>query len=157
MNTPAVNGENFRAWQQLANEGIITGHYSGVRTPISFNLSNYCTSSPGTNIPTGSLTNTGFLLQSLPAQVYSDPWWYPQLYGNMMVYGYINDWGNPVPILTSSEAKNIDAKMDDGRPAQGNIMTFKPAADPGCASDDTTAASYTGRGGAVCRLLFLVP
>ena len=62
------------------------------------------------------------------------------------------------PIMKPEELWNIDTKMDDGRPGQGNIITYNTAKQANCttSNDPATSAynlSFTSNDCAVVQLL----
>lgn len=134
-NAPSSN-EIFRAWQHLANAGLIEGTYLGV--PNSATWSDPHTVI-GSNAPASKLGKAGWALYHFTnsALDVSNTNYFEADYNNFFFYGASS--GTNVPnqqILSPEEAWNIDTKMDDGRPAQGRVMTFE--AHGGTASDDCT-------------------
>ncbi|MBN8543813.1 MAG: prepilin-type N-terminal cleavage/methylation domain-containing protein [Alphaproteobacteria bacterium] len=101
----AGSREPFRAWQHLANAGLIEGTYTGTVTlPTwpSSKISNNSTWGMGNWNYTGSL------------------YWFDGDYGNVL-YNGANNAGTTIGNVNPSEAWNIDTKMDDGLPAQGKL------------------------------------
>lgn len=108
----ANNAEPARLWQQLAFSGMIEGSYSGLGgAPIL----------PGSNIPRGKISNTGYLIywaqadSSLSTNT-ADP--------NRLLFGIPTTLGGTVDgsALNSQEAWNIDTKLDDGLPSSGKLL-----------------------------------
>jgi hypothetical protein len=70
-----------------------------------------------------------------------------------------NDYNNAVALGTN-DAWNIDAKIDDGLPGQGTVVTYTNTAHPNCASSDVAAtAAYqlnVDNSTQACILLFRV-
>ena len=127
---PSNTHEAFRFWQHLANAGLIEGTYSGVQA--SANTAHVVI---GENVPRSKVSNAGIsIFSSLGTSGNSN--WFATAAGHHFRYGADrpNDW-NAAPVLTPEEAWNIDKKLDDGRPAYGNIFTWKPT---GGLSDCTT-------------------
>jgi prepilin-type N-terminal cleavage/methylation domain-containing protein len=112
------NVENFHAWKQMANAGLIEGTYTGYRGPNS----NYNTT-PGTNVPRSRISNAGFSFWTTLAG--SDANWYPQKTGNLIMFGTSTSGITEAPAIKPEEAWNIDMKMDDGKPGLGNTRTHK--------------------------------
>lgn len=143
--------EYFRAWQHLANAGLIEGSYSGVVGAGGVNHHIY-----GTNSPRSKISNAGYALISLGERTAGDPTLYEGSYGNVIemgeqtpnTFGYRN-------ILKPEEAWNIDTKMDDGRPAYGKVRTREQLTT--CSSSTTPAtAEYLLTGtDKTCGLIFI--
>jgi len=130
-------GERFRAWQHLANAGLIEGSYTGrdgAATPGDTSDANF--NRPGINVPKGKVSNTLFGIAYRQA-VSGDANWFDGGAYNILSLG--NMTMNPV---LAAEAWTIDTKLDDGRPAYGFIQGLKNTGTwaPGCA---TTGVSST--------------
>jgi len=148
--------EWFRAWQHLANAGLVEGNYSGVgniTSPI------HGQHSAGFNSPRPKISNASYSLRHLGIFTSGSPNFYEGDYGNSMLFG--SNVGNlHGPIIRPEEAWNIDTKMDDGRPALGRVRTYKATSvagyAPGCTNADTLAADYSLTSADVlCSLIFL--
>lgn len=64
-------------------------------------------------------------------------------YGHTFVIGREDGIGGTNdPFLKPEEMWNLDAKLDDGRPAHGRVRPYKASHHPNCATDDTSSASY---------------
>lgn len=80
----------------------------------------------GNNVPSGPFGGQGYRFQSVPWRI-ALPWGayaaYGKRTGNGMVAGVtVTDvWG---AFLTSSQAQSVDAKMDDGLPASGDVHSL---------------------------------
>lgn len=146
-------GERFRAWQHLANAGLIEGSYTGRdgaatqgnSTDTNFNIL-------GTNIPRSRLNNAGFII-AYRAAVTGDSNWYDSGASNIFALQNVG----PQP-LKPEEAWNIDTKMDDGRPAYGAAVVTKPTGSwmANCATTAVASTaeynlSYTG---AACGMFY---
>lgn len=115
-------GERFRAWQHLANAGLVEGSYTGRdgattqgnNADANFNI-------PGTNIPRSRLNNAGFII-AYRASTTGDNNWYDGGPSNIFA---LQNIGSQQP-LKPEEAWNIDTKLDDGRPAYGAAVVTKP-------------------------------
>lgn len=124
--------ERYRMWQHLANAGLIEGTYTGVPGPASV-----WDTVAGSNTPRSKADGANWSCL-----------WTGPVTGNPDLYDA--DYGNNCEVrgngsfafLKPEEAWNIDTKLDDGRPAYGKLMTYKPTAAflPNCA---TTAAFNT--------------
>ena len=164
------NTEMFRAWQQLANAGLIEGSYTGVPGP---NNSGTCTNIDheiGVNVPAAKLSQGGFGFINYSGGAYiasgTVSFQFEGNYRNTMLFGAsTNSCESIGPILKPEEAWNIDTKMDDGKPGMGKIVTRTslPAGGsgvhPNCNDgDNTMAASAQYRldysAGVACALMF---
>lgn len=162
-NQMSTNYENYRAWQQLSNAGMIEGQFAGVTdSPYGVYSGNKVTA-PGWNIPASRANaQAGFNLAwfgSSPDTSYS--WLVPVNYGNVLIFGtssgtiYHNM--NYYYAITPEEAWNVDQKMDDGFPASGQLLA--PATggngNPNCATASALTATYKLTfTGIACGLIF---
>lgn len=151
----ATYPEMFRAVQQLANAGLIEGSYTGATGPGG-------AADPviGLNIPQSrSVAPGGYLLYwaiGLDTAIID---YFPGPYSHIIAYGsFITNDMPLAPVFTPTQARNIDEKLDDGRPGLGNVMSFKPAGTycPSCATtNDPDTSEYDISSTAVrCSLLF---
>ena len=144
--------EMFLIWKHLANAGMISGTYSGIHGPGSLN-----DSIAGVNVPkprypaggweishmdTGDATcNAGYQ----PTAVTRDR--------NVLIFGakrLNNQYEGP--LLSAYDAKDIDEKMDDGRPRSGKAHNI-PGHSVLCAS----GADYRiANKGTNCSFVFLL-
>jgi prepilin-type N-terminal cleavage/methylation domain-containing protein len=142
VNAPA-SVENWLLWQHLDDAGLIWGGpFTGA----------YCNSwvqacvKNGPNWSAGEYVNVPEAAVPLTAFEFMDTYdWYPDVahpttrgmpgtsgdlisgyVGKIIVYGKILDvdeaWG---PTLTPSEAAQVDAKIDDGKPGTGSVQMYK--------------------------------
>lgn len=143
--------ESYRAWQHLANAGMIEGSYSGVISTAGAPLSTI----PGVNAPKGKMANTGFQVQTLRNYAGNGTWW-PSDYGTMLQFGMANgtNWTYSA-VLKAEEMWGIDVKLDDGRPGYGKVMSLRKSYQPCADSDDFTTAQYdVTASGTSCSLQF---
>lgn len=154
---PAVSqsGESFQFWRHLALAGLIEGDYSGMA-----GASSTAHAVAGTNVPASRLGNAGWFVEYTSntagtAEIYAIE------HGNFFVIGAVTTGGAPVnPALKPEEAWNIDVKMDDGKPAYGNIVArywnnLCAVADDGSSANNDLAASYKLSDSALrCALYF---
>lgn len=121
MEYPSVaggTGETFRAWQHLSLAGLISGTFSGkagVVSPADPDL--------GINSPASKIESVGwgygYYDNSSGANGYS----FNYDMRNWLVLG--NEADNNFadgPALKTSDAENIDIKLDDGKPATGKVI-----------------------------------
>ena len=114
--------EDLRLWQHLAASGMIEGkytgkgRYSGAGAPDPF-------FEPGVNTPKSSMQGAGFRIYYLGTYAGSiDAGNFNAVYGNTLQFTSAQV-GHPP--LTPQEAYAIDAKIDDGKPGRGTVLTFK--------------------------------
>lgn len=136
----ANSNEIFRAWQHLANAGMIEGSYTGVKRAGATDERAF---DPGTNAPAVSLDDTGFSFRTF-GDMSADTNWYDGYYGTIFIigatYNEINNW---TATFTPEEAKNIDNKLDDGLPPSGSFRTTTPnwVATADCATSASEATA----------------
>ena len=149
--------EEVRAWQHLANAGFIEGSYTGADYPTG-NVWK-----PGINIPAGKSSDIGYTIayggngtEAALTDAFSDI-----NYRHIIVYGAVTGYTHSQPAmgaaLTAPEAMNIDDKIDDGKPASGYVLSFKPGATSNCATDNIPInAEYNlTLEGLQCSLIFI--
>ncbi len=158
----SVNYENYRAWQQMANAGMIEGQYAGVTDSPLGTYSGYKVTAPGWNIPASKIAGAGYNLAwfgSSPDTAYTSL--VPLNYGNVLIFGTpsINIIHNMSYFyaITPEDAWNVDTKMDDGMPTSGVVIA--PAtggnANPNCATASALTATYKVTfTGIACGLIF---
>ncbi|MFZ4541428.1 MAG: type II secretion system protein [Rickettsiales bacterium] len=143
--------ETFRAWQHLANAGLIEGRFSGV--PGAAGVSAVVV---GTNVPKSRIASGGWSFFYLGD--YGDASWYTQKWGYVITFGANgaaeNDYANN-PLLIAQEAANIDTKLDDGKPNSGIVETWRTAANPNCVVAADNAYTLTSQT-AACTMIFML-
>lgn len=148
----ASTNEIFRAWQQLANAGLVGGAYTGVT-----GLNTATEAVPGLNVPKGNIKGTGFTLMYIYAPN-GNANYFPAMYEHAIVYGNLTTTNfTSGATLTPKEAFLVDQKADDGNPGNGIILTNKAPISPGCAttaSPTTTAFDFTIET-ETCNLIFI--
>jgi hypothetical protein len=147
--------ESWRAWQQLADAGMIDGSFSGTS---ALGASYSYTAAIGVNMPASQLAGAGFNIVYLN-DPNGDVDTFPVTPGHRIDFGAActNSW-TICPALTAAEALGIDSKIDDGMPGTGNVMgrPLGTAYAPHCTTTASAAtAQYdTSQTGIVCPLLF---
>lgn len=148
--------EWYRFWQHLANAGLYEGVYNGVVGGGDL----YNHSVIGVNVPAAKLSNAGWT-----ARYYGDYGGDTETYDSAALtgnYGHILDFGSETaddstrdPILSPEEVWNIDTKMDDGRPAHGNVIVrhFNDCSDSTNNTDINSDYVFTETG-PVCAIIF---
>lgn len=131
-----INGEQFRAWQHMANADIISGPYTG--SPNGFGVDNALA---GKNAP-GS--RAGGVYRIVPISPHAATiGWFSLPSGHYFELG-ANGNGTKMP-LTPAEAFMIDRKFDDGKPSRGRIQSVRksiPTTANCTTSDDEADAEY---------------
>lgn len=129
--------EWWRAWQHLANAGLIEGTYNGVASG-----GGSYDGTVGLNLPASKISNTGYAFYSFSWS--ASTYWYDYT-GNLMTFGADRAGNNYLqdPAIATEEAWNIDMKIDDGLPGQGKIVAHKPTSlyTPNCTTDADPALS----------------
>jgi prepilin-type N-terminal cleavage/methylation domain-containing protein len=120
--------EGLHAWQHMALAGIIPGSYTGIAVDVD-NGAEGGVDAPFSKYAPGIwvFTNTN--------NTYANPL-YTDLtrQGNLLLLGQRSYNNMPlVPLLTPSDAQNIDTKIDDGIPRSGYVFS-----DNACPSNDWT-------------------
>jgi prepilin-type N-terminal cleavage/methylation domain-containing protein len=139
--------EQYTAWVQLADAGLISGTYTGVAGSVG-SLDPVI----GENVPAGPITGTGFSFFYLgngfdgsSGQFFSGD------YGpGVLIFG--KDSGtfsdgvsliSPLyaAALKAADAANVDTKLDDGLPGTGRIRTFVHSYAADCADSDIAGSA----------------
>jgi prepilin-type N-terminal cleavage/methylation domain-containing protein len=142
--------EVFRAMQQLSNAGLIDGKYSGV--PPSTAASNLGAASHNSMAgPWGGLYN-----MSSHGPFTGIAEWYDMPASTAIFFGRPTGGLQYNPVMTARQMADLDRKIDDGRPALGNIRPFKNNINTNCTTNDTAAAEYSSTEGRNCALMYLL-
>ncbi len=151
-----IGAEPNMAWTHLQLAKLIAGNNFITATIVNPPAS-------GTTVPAGRLTGSGWVLFNNSAFV-GTGMWYNQDLGNLLSIGRPVSIGTNLyvggnPVMTATEAWQIDAKIDDGKPATGRILTLNPTGSgtpvPNCAttSVDATAAYNVTYSDKACSLM----
>lgn len=143
--------EVFRAWQQLALAGLLEGTFTGNSGPNG--STDYVF---GENSPRSKLPSAGWMAAYIDRTALASNYFYNFDYTQWLAFGAEDDSYADDAILTSTEAWNIDTKMDDGQPDSGKVNGG------GSIASCTTGALRTDRNlayrlsvtGVRCALLF---
>ncbi len=127
--------EVYRAWQQLANAGLIKGNYTGIPGSTTNNAWHVL----GVNCPKSAANPS--LGYSLFYTSTNNPGFYTMAGHTILTLGgQTSGWEPNDGAFTPQEMYLIDQKMDDGKPGQGKIVSvFGTTADPVTAQYDTTS------------------
>lgn len=117
--TANTGAESFRFWRHLALAGLIEGQYSGISGSGGGSHAVV-----GDNIPATKLSNVGiFAYERNLATGTSNIFALTEQYGRVLQIGKQDSVELPYqPFLSPEELWNIDTKMDDGLPSQGNVI-----------------------------------
>jgi prepilin-type N-terminal cleavage/methylation domain-containing protein len=108
-------GEMFTFWQHLANAGLVEGQFSGISGSSSAANSVF-----GVNSPSSKMSNVGWYVRWRGIMEGTGDFWFAGDYGNMLAFGTTT-----VRPLNPQEAWNIDTKIDDGKPEEGKVVSWK--------------------------------
>lgn len=111
-------GEMFLFWQHLALADFIKGQYTGIAGP-----GNFADAIIDVNSPASKYDGGGWTMRQQPTggMPYED---YVLDYGNHFTLGADNGiYDTDAPLLQTQHALFIDGKFDDGKPAQGKIVS----------------------------------
>lgn len=110
--------ERHRAWQQLANAGLIEGRYTGVKASAA----NWHVR-PGLNAPAADANGVGWTMFYAGTKE-GDAWLFDGSYDHVLFVGKesANSTTN-MPFLTPDEAWSLDTKYDDGKPVRGHMLS----------------------------------
>lgn len=135
---PSNYHESFRAWQHLANAGLVEGTYTGVTSTAGTQHG-----IPGENIYNSKVPQSGwtFITRSFPG----DGYWLQRNEANnrriingLLIGGTTTTDVAHNQIMTSPEAWNLDKKIDDGRPFYGKVQ----ASNYNLCTDGANATDY---------------
>lgn len=150
-----TNGTNerLRFWQHLANAELINGTYSGNDNSSDVSIGITGVTTPESKLQGGSFYTVNIGTRSGNANTYDGN------YGNLMVFGAASGIGwTDDPMIKPEEAWNIDIKIDDGKPAIGNVRGWRLTSvqNPGCTTSDAEAsAAYSLTSDAIlCSVIF---
>lgn len=112
--------EVFLLWKHLANAQMISGNYTGITDGSTY----YSVTS--NNSPVGRIKNSLFHVFYAGAVTAVNGWGFDGQYGNLMEFGLYRANNRAYrEVVTSSEAKMVDSKFDDGKPGTGTIRVRK--------------------------------
>jgi len=137
-----ILNENYHVWRQLANAGLIEGQYT--------------TDGSATTDPYSKRSKTAFWSISYAATNPIVGYYFNGEYGNMLLLSPrfpIGLSSSSIPSFVPEDVWNIDTKMDDGRPATGNLVVASTTgslhlctdvnpADPDAVKSATLTANY---------------
>lgn len=148
-----TRNEPFRAWQHLQLANYVDGVYTG-ETGGSYGSTDL-TSVRGTNIPASRVSNAGWSIYYKGATS-GDTTYFDQDLKNFLMFGAPS--GNTLTqgaAITTSEAFQVDKKIDDSLPHTGRVVTLKPAVLANCTTGGT--AYNLGNDSKACALMMNIP
>ncbi len=116
--------ELYRFWQHLALAGLIEGSYTGVPSSGAYNAYSTVT---GSNAPSSKASNAGWTAQHFGTVPISQiNGYFDGNYNNAFLYGTLSATSiHSGSLFNAEDAWNIDSKLDDGRPATGNVRSLE--------------------------------
>jgi prepilin-type N-terminal cleavage/methylation domain-containing protein len=153
--------EDFRAWQQLSDAGLVAGSFTGTSGP-----SELSDTVPGLNVPSSKIANAGFEWtvfasgSGIPATFWNAQYSSQYLlFGSSVNSGGGYDSGGNIldhGVLSPTDAQAIDLKIDDGLPFSGNVLGSGYAGGISNCAPYATNAYNTSISTIQCSLLFQV-
>lgn len=148
-------GEAFQAWKQLGLAGMIPGNYTGIAGATLSTIGDAADHSYGTNSPKSRITNAGWGITHFDNSATVTTIWTSRNHLNWLTIGGNDHMYADDPFLTPEDAWNLDTKMDDGKPATGNIESLITWALVVCADLPTSSGTYQlSQTGQNCSLIF---
>lgn len=157
-----TGGEEFLLWQHLSLSGMIDGSYYGVPGAAGNQHA-----IPGWNVPASRVDGGGFSALNLTDALVAATGYYPGQYGIVLLYGKaVSPTYTFGSLLSVEDARSIDAKSDDGKPATGLVRSptsgytyrvMAPVAEPACTLDGVVLSNstYNLDANGQCALVFL--
>ena len=146
-------------WSHLAHAQLINGQFTGISGSGAHNWN----STAGVNVPASKISSTGYFATNTGKNIDPDfathlaPYWFSIDYPDTMMYGVPFELGiDGNGALTSTEAWAIDKKIDDGKPATGEVLgpVFAYNATTATSTDDLDAEYNLINTGKTCVLAF---
>lgn len=146
--------EAYRAWQHLANAGLTEGGFSGVTTSTS-NSWGSSVRGENKNSPSSKISGAGYTFRAYPAITNPDTNLFVGNYGNLLMFGFPSAGTTIGPVVSPEEAESIDKKMDDAKPAFGDVLV--PRSQTNCHTSTTPSLSEynVSQGAVACGMYFL--
>ncbi len=116
VNGASEYGERFTFWQHLVNAGLLEGSYTGIAGSGDPNEHVF-----GENNPRSKMGNAGWTVY-MYGELSGSSSLFDGSYGHTLWVGGDAVAAPNTDILLPEEMWNIDMKMDDGMPAQGNVV-----------------------------------
>ena len=121
--------ENFRAWEQMANAGLIDGTYSGTSIYDDPDAGEIIHATPGVNTPRSRFSGAGWTIIAQPPANGSASYFAAPYKGITLMFGGPRVGGPnlllPMGVMKPEDAYSFDRKLDDGLPQSGSVMSMK--------------------------------
>ena len=129
--------EALRMWQHLANANFIKGTFNGATSSSSSSWD------AGINTPKLAIKKAAFSLHylnsnSVPASAFNTTYKHVLTLG---APGSAATKPSNAAILTPTDAMSLDAKIDDGKPGQGLVLSY---------TNDSTSPTYNATAASTC-------
>jgi prepilin-type N-terminal cleavage/methylation domain-containing protein len=159
--TGTTEVESLTSWQHLALAETISGNYcgTGVTTGTTTCATTTLEANIGTNVPASKFTPGGYYIHYFDA-LGADSTAGEKNY--LVLGGFFTAGANFGSILTPTDARTVDSKMDDGIPSTGSIIgalggTHAAVTTVATACTTNNAAAYLLNGTAIaCTLSFVI-
>lgn len=150
-NAPDQHYERFRFWQHLSNAELVDGQYTGVGGPHNRKTHHV----PGVNSPETAFPDGMFVVTSVPESKGDISLWPNPAHLRIELR---SDYHARYALLTAQQQYEIDAKIDDGKPASGKVQSYAPMRQPDCTTsgNPSTAQYNRGREGVSCSLIYFI-
>lgn len=137
MSSAVGHDERFRAWQHLANAGLVEGSYTGKTAGAS----GVYVQTIGANVVPSKIRNSFFDISYAQPDGTVNNFAASKLNANTIsIYGSNADF---LSDIKPEEAWSIDTKMDDGNPVYGSVVsTLSVGTHPGCTTATDATAQY---------------
>jgi len=146
--------EKFRAWQHLANAGLIPGTYSGFKGSAG-TVDRHA--EIGVNSPASKINGAGFTLHNVTltgAVVTANTFYFEGNYGTALIFGGETPTSETTAeVLIPEEAWNIDTKIDDGKPGLGRLVSREEETNCNTTAIHTTAEYDLTQDAIACSLI----
>lgn len=161
-NSAGQVGESFLFWQHLNKAGMFLQSLGNQSSTGGVNDSTI-----GVNVPASSIRGSGFSVIWL-GTLTGDADHFLGTYGNIISFGKSHGQISGAvdynitrdPVITPDQAAQIDAKIDDGLPAYGKVVSYKKNSTiaPQCTTSDSEAASTynVSNKAPICSLIFVM-
>lgn len=135
LSTPT---EWWRAWQHMANAGMIDGRFTGRRGSAATDHAVIGTNAPASKLSPGGWTLLFYLQTATDANLWGDS------YGHILQFGAATASSfTRGPIFTPSDALEVDTKIDDGMPGTGKMRSWRAGISNNCTTDTTVQTTTT--------------
>jgi len=130
-------GEPWMYWQHLSNAELINGEFTGLAGSGGAGHAVV-----GENVPESKLSGAGWTMQTWNNSAATGA--FVKYYKNNFVFGVVAGAAHATsgPMLTPTEAWNLDKKTDDGKPGTGSFMVSSITICTNAANNTDYGADY---------------